>query len=172
MYANIWNPYIIQSELAWQEQPLDLSVKRQDGTDQSTNIKRPEISFDFSKFYQTYQQISSRSWTTYPGSFEGLSSLQTSPASQREDRKRKSSGSSSESEDSSSGDEKRVRLLCGEDGTRKEGDNKKHSQKKRKDGAGQQIANIANSCDCRFCYEDHIIKMRLKTERPWMHLTQ
>ena len=30
----------------------------------------------------------------------------------------------------------------------------------------KKIENIKESCDCRFCYEDHILKMRLKSSNP------
>lgn len=34
----------------------------------------------------------------------------------------------------------------------------------------QKLASIRESCDCRFCYEDHIIKMRLKSSKPWLNM--
>ena len=32
----------------------------------------------------------------------------------------------------------------------------------------KKIENIKESCDCRFCYEDHILKMRMKSVKPFV----
>ena len=62
MFTNMWSPYIVQqSDLSLQEEPLDLSVKTHEQSRTGPDVRIPEISFDFWKFYQTYQQISSHS---------------------------------------------------------------------------------------------------------------
>ena len=32
----------------------------------------------------------------------------------------------------------------------------------------KKIESIKESCDCRFCYEDHILKMRMKSVKPFV----
>ena len=162
MITNMWSPYIVNhSDLSLQEEPLDLSMKTQveSGMGQKAEVKNQGTSFDLWKFYQTYHQISSRSWTDYPGDYGSVQPCQTSPSNTR---KRKSSSSSIESEGSESGDEKKIRLEITTGNCKS---NYSHNQKKSEKVS--QIANIKDSCDCRFCYEDHIIKMRLKTEKTW-----
>ena len=39
----------------------------------------------------------------------------------------------------------------------------KKTEKKNRAKTLKKIESIRESCDCRFCYEDHILKMRLKT---------
>ena len=48
---------------------------------------------------------------------------------------------------------------------------KKSSRKletKRRAKTKKKIESIKESCDCRFCYEDHILKMRMKTSKPYV----
>ena len=162
MITNMWSPYIVNhSDLSLQEEPLDLSMKTQveSGMGQKAEVKNQERSFDLWKFYQTYHQISSRSLTYYHA-YNGLAQpFQTSPSITR---KRKSSSSSIESEGSESGDEKKIRIEMITGNCKSN-----YSPSQKKSEKVSQIANIKDSCDCRFCYEDHIIKMRLKTEKPW-----
>ena len=162
MFTNMWSPYIVKDcDLSLQEEPLDLSMKTQEepGMGQKADVKRQERSFDLWKFYQTYHQISSRSLTYYPVDYGLVQPCQTSP---NITRKRKSSSSSIENEGSESGDEKKIRLEIITGNCKSN-----YSPNQKKSEKVSQIANIKDSCDCRFCYEDHIIKMRLKTERPW-----
>ena len=39
----------------------------------------------------------------------------------------------------------------------------KKTEKKNRAKTLKKLESIRESCDCRFCYEDHILKMRLKT---------
>ena len=43
----------------------------------------------------------------------------------------------------------------------------KHSKKYKKK-ASRKISTIKDTCDCKFCYEDHIIRMRLKITHPYL----
>ena len=45
---------------------------------------------------------------------------------------------------------------------------KNKSTKKLVKNSKSNIFNIKNRCDCRFCYEDHIIRMRLKNIYPYL----
>ena len=161
MFTNMWSPYIVKDcDLSLQEEPLDLSMKTQKeaGPGKKPVVRNQGINFDFLKFYQTYYQISSRSWPACPGDYGLVQPIQTSNT-----RKRKISSNSIASEDSESGNDKKIRLESVTD--KNESD---YSHKKEKSGRDREMATIKDCCDCRFCYEDHIIKMRLKTERPWI----
>ena len=41
-------------------------------------------------------------------------------------------------------------------------------EKKSRSKTLKKIESIKESCDCRFCYEDHIIKMRMKSVKPYV----
>ena len=176
MFSNIWNPFIHLSSSSEQEEPLDLSVKNQNMHLKRENVKNLEKTFDFAKFYYTYDQISSRTLLVYPSSYEAFGPIETSltPVIKiNETRKRKSLSSSSETEsdDSLSGEEKKIRLENDNKGTKTKS-LKKNSHKENINIKGKHLSSLKDSCDCRFCYEDHIIKMRLKTEKPWMSSSQ
>ena len=128
-----------------------------------------EEQFDFSQFYQTYQQIASR---TAP--------LNLSP-SYTSERKRRLSSSSDSSSDLSTTDAKRPKVeetleikeeapttAPGESVHQKE--RRHRNPQSRKSRTEEKLATIRDSCDCRFCYEDHIIKMRLKSSKPWLNM--
>ena len=138
----MWSPYIVQqSNLLLQEEPLDLSMNTQKeaGTRKKPVVMNHGISFDFLKFYQTYYQISSRSWPACPGDYGLVQPIQTSNT-----RKRKISSDSIASEDSESGNDKKIRLESVTD--KNESD---YSHKKEKSGRVRNIANIKDCCDCR-----------------------
>lgn len=40
-------------------------------------------------------------------------------------------------------------------------------EKKSRSKTLKKIESIKESCDCRFCYEDHILKMRMKSVKPY-----
>ena len=158
MLINIWNPSIPLSQSVEQEEPLDLSVKSKET---QVSLKSLEETFDFAKFYYNYYAISARSLPAYP-IYELCNPLLS--GEHKENRKRKYSSSTCESDESGSGDEKKSRIET-ETITRIDNLEKKTHKKSK-----TSISSIKDSCDCRFCYEDHIIKMRLKTERPWLDL--
>jgi hypothetical protein len=168
MITNIWNPFIPLSQSVEQEEPLDLTVKTKESQVSEKNVKNMEDTSDFAKFYHTYYSISSRSLPAYP-SYESFCPNQTSPVlldEHKETRKRKHSSSTCESDESISGDEKKV--IIENKIIKRNDDLKRKNHKKSKTRKVHQISSITDSCDCRFCYEDHIIKMRLKAERPWL----
>ena len=41
-------------------------------------------------------------------------------------------------------------------------------EKKNRSKTLKKIESIKESCDCRFCYEDHILKMRMKNVKPYI----
>lgn len=41
-------------------------------------------------------------------------------------------------------------------------------EKKSRSKTLKKIESIKESCDCRFCYEDHILKMRMKSVKPFV----
>ena len=157
----IWHPWMETG----QEQALDLSVKKEECAQKQ---------FDFDKFYKTYNQIAERNQIVtlnYEQSFY--------PQNVKFDKKRKIPSSFSE----------RVRIKQ----VKQEADNKpentdthllkyqsnsskiyqlKQSKEnvfknyKKKDS--DKVTSIKDSCDCRFCYEDHIIRMRLKNTHPFL----
>ena len=89
----------------------------------------------------------------------------------RDGRKRKFSDSSSESDEASSEDEKRVEKESGKQNVKDKSkiENYENQIKKKLKIKSSKIPRIKDTCDCRFCYEDHIIRMRLKTERTWLN---
>ena len=155
MFTSISNPFLDQ-----QEHPLDLSVKNKDIPAQKQNVENVQTSFDFANFYLTYYKIASRSSPTYLShDNRGLAQNSlTNYTEVRMERKRKLSGSSCEAEEEVEEFKKDYEKDI----------NKTIGQRIMKKKAKIQVSGIKDTCDCRFCYEDHIIKMRLKTERPWL----
>ena len=165
MPSLIWNPffghYIPTHQAKTSEQShdivLDLTTEKR-----SRDLVKKEP-FDFSKFYKTYQQIASRE----------------PPVSRN--RKRQLSTESSDSDQSIIQETKKPRteenlydnsnsfssnsLLKGQSSRQQE-----HLTRGTRGQKEQKIASIRDSCDCRFCYEDHIIKMRLKRSKPWLNV--
>ena len=41
-------------------------------------------------------------------------------------------------------------------------------EKKNRSKTLKKIESIKESCDCRFCYEDHILKMRMRSVKPFV----
>ena len=157
MFTSSWNPF-----LAHQEHPLDLSVKNKGVIAKVNNVKNAQNSFDFAKFYLTYYKIASRSSPAYlshdnHGPAQNSSTIRTEF---RRERKRKFSDNSSETE----GKKVKIDNIC-ENPSDKDKDIK---NRKSQNKENSRFPSIKDTCDCRFCYEDHIIKMRLKTERPWL----
>ena len=42
------------------------------------------------------------------------------------------------------------------------------NSKKYKKKVSRKMSNLKDTCDCKFCYEDHIIRMRLKITHPYL----
>ena len=187
---NIWNPFHQEQHLhpvKEQDAPLDLSMKGNYYNNSQVVKKREADSiavfdesinrnFDFKKFYSTYYAISARSWEQFPMMNQGgYSAGSVINNEEQELKKRKLDSSICELDESvSSGDEKRIKLEDEGEGKRKAetniNNNKKKVAKNSRTTKNVQISRIKDSCDCRFCYEDHIMKMRLKTERSWLSL--
>ena len=169
MPSLIWNPFFghyiptLQTKTSVQSHDivLDLSTEKR-SQDETADLVKKEP-FDFKKFYKTYQQIASRE----------------PPVSRN--RKRRLSTGSSDSDQSINHETKKPRteeilhdhsnsfnsniLLRGQSSRQQE-----HLSKSTRGKKEQKIASIRDSCDCRFCYEDHIIKMRLKRSKPWLNV--
>ena len=173
MPSLIWNPFfghyipmhqtkvpLLQSH----EIVLDLSTDKA-SQDKPADLVKKE-SFDFKKFYKTYEEIASRE----------------PPVSRN--RKRRLSSGSSDSDQSIIQETKKSRTeeTVYDNGSsftsnhlRKEQSSRQQEQqedlsKSVRVKKEQKIASIRDSCDCRFCYEDHIIKMRLKRSKPWLNV--
>ena len=172
MPSLIWNPFfghyipthqtkvpVLQSH----DIVLDLTTEKR-SQDETADLVKKEP-FDFKKFYKTYQQIASRE----------------PPVSRN--RKRRLSSGSSDSDQSIIQETKKLRTeetlydnrnsftsnhLQKEQSSRQQ--EQEHLSKNARGKKEQKIASIRDSCDCRFCYEDHIIKMRLKRSKPWLNV--
>ena len=168
----IWNPFFGYYTPTQQEEGpsktqdavLDLTtVKR--SQEEADSLMKKEL-FDFRKFYKTYQEIASREPTA------------------KKNRKRQLSSGSSDSDQSLIQETKKQRIDNIPVIPKGDFFNSKHVLKERQNpppnaaqgqkrdcrSKEQKIASIRDSCDCRFCYEDHIIKLRLKRNRTWTHV--
>ena len=176
MPSVIWNPFFghyipthqTKSTSNIQDIVLDLSTEKR-SQDKTPDLVKKEP-FDFNKFYKTYQQIASRE-----------------PIASRNRKRRLSSGGSSSDSDKAIIQETKKRRTedCFQDNKEflmnncfnsnrvlKEQSSiqQEHFSKSARGKKDQKIASIRDSCDCRFCYEDHIIKMRLKRSKPWLNM--
>ena len=143
-----------------EEQPLDLSVKPQKCDDGYDSYLSSSQHFNFEEFYRRYLAISVRSWHLHHPQPPPLP-LYTAPlpeSSLRPAVKRKLSSEFDEvavavkkpkSEDAKH-DAKSSRII----------------RKRKKD----ELSLIKSSCDCRSCYEEHINKLRVKSEVSWTFL--
>ena len=140
-----------------EEQPLDLSVKPQkcDGYDSYISSSQH---FNFEEFYRRYLAISVRSWQLHHPQPPLLHTAPPPESSYRPAVKRKLSSEFDEvaavvkkpkSEDAKH-DAKANRII----------------RKRKKD----ELSLIKSSCDCRSCYEEHINKLRVKSEVSWTFL--
>ena len=140
-----------------EEQPLDLSVKPQkcDGYDSYISSSQH---FNFEEFYRRYLAISVRSWQLHHPPPPPLHTAPPPESSYRPAVKRKLSSEFDEvaavvkkpkSEDAKH-DAKANRII----------------RKRKKD----ELSLIKSSCDCRSCYEEHINKLRVKSEVSWTFL--
>ena len=147
--------------LCLEEQPLDLSLKSKP-FEKEINRNSGEYSynnFNFEEFYRTYLAISVRSWNIQQHQGQELpdkplapfpSRLYQSPVSPPV--KRKLSGEFDN-------EAKKLKLETAKHDAKI---NKIIKRKKK-----EEISQIKTSCDCRFCYEDHIKKLRVKSDVPW-----
>ena len=151
------NPYLLQPQLV-QDLPLDLSRKDEKPVQSPTTP-----SFDLDQFFQTYYLISLRNYNSYmdniqrhdgqqneyafpgftPEHVAGFSENKFGGISEQFSPERKSP----KHHGSSHGSPKSERHVSPKL-------NKKKSRK----------ALLEKVCNCRFCYEDHILRMRLKQQ--------
>lgn len=150
--------------LCLEEQPLDLSLKSKP-FEKEINRNNGEYNynnFNFEEFYRTYLAISVRSWhieqnkgtevhdetlAPFPSRlYHGPVSPVSPPV------KRKLSGEFDN-------EAKKLKL----DTTKHDAKINRIIKRKKK----EEISQIKTSCDCRFCYEDHIRKLRVKSDVPW-----
>ena len=157
--TQIWNPWVETG----QEEALDLSVKKE-GYEE---IQETHDQFDNEKFYKTYNLIAERErivTLSYEQSFYPQNG--TSSTFEKK-RKLPSTFSGTVGIKKSSQDNKnKQRKVEKYQNNNIKGDQLKQSieqdGKKSKKKDSDKIASIQSSCDCRFCYEDHILRMRLK----------
>lgn len=144
-----------------EEQPLDLSLKSNKPFQKEINSNNGEYdhkNFNFEEFYRTYLAISVRSWVIQQQQDRDVTSkfLVSNPSRLHGPSsppvKRKLSG---EFENEA----KKIKL----DSTKQDAKLNKIIKRQKK----EEISQIKTSCDCRFCYEDHIKKLRFKSDVPW-----
>ena len=151
------NPYLLEPQLV-QDLPLDLSRKDEKPVQSTTTP-----SFDLDQFFQTYYLISLRNYNSYmdniqrhdgqqkqleisgftPERVAGFSENNIAGFSEQFSPERKSA----KHHGSSHSSPKSERNLSP----------KLHKKKSRK-------ALLEKVCNCRFCYEDHILRMRLRQQ--------
>ena len=159
-----------------QEKPLDLTVKKNIENQNLNKTESEKTSFDFPEWYTTYLNIANRQYQYYPSyDSQGREITRQNMEERTKSRKRKQTGSSE-------GNGKVMKL----DTDTKE--NIKYVSKERVKSSGlwlpthqsfipqrktgkksrklvsSAIASINKLCDCRGCYEKHILKMRVG---PW-----
>ena len=149
--------------LCLEEQPLDLSLKSKP-SEKETNSHNGEYNynnFDFEEFYRTYLAVSVRSWAIqqHHGKETHDNSLVPFPTRPfhrpvSPPVKRKLLG-----EFDNGNEAKKLKL----DITKQDAKFNKMIKRKKK----EEISQIKTSCDCRFCYENHIKNLRVKSDVPW-----
>ena len=146
--------------LCLEEQPLDLSLKSKP-SEKETNSHNGEYNynnFDFEEFYRTYLAVSVRSWAIqqHQGKENSLVPFPTRPYYRPVSPpvKRKLLG-----EFDNGNEAKKLKL----DITKQDAKINKMIKRKKK----EEISQIKTTCDCRFCYENHIKNLRVKSDVPW-----
>ena len=145
---DIWSPW----EERVQEEALDLTVKKEQKEEHEKVLNQ----FDFAKFYQTYSLIAQREFhVKYQTNtnFTFNSNLQKEPCEPVYKRRRMDKNSEAHS------DEIEPTSIA----SRAKYEKSDKSLKKSKKKISGALSKIKDTRDCRFCYEDHIIRMRLKT---------
>ena len=147
-----------------QEQPLDLSLKNQkikSEPDTNANIYKNH-NFDFEEFYRNYLAISVRSWNVYqppphlppyPPYCQSLYPVPTSQTSSSVKRKL-----------SNEFDEVAKKIKTETSPCQNANKHNTSMNKMIKRRRKEEISMIQNSCDCKSCYEDHINKLRIKSD--------
>ena len=148
--------------LYFEDQPLDLSTKTRAS---SASYPAPVPSglsplFNFTEFYRTYLEISQKSLDLY----YSQQTFHQSPSPQQKTAIRAKRKLSSEFDASES---KKVRRESAEVEDEKLHLSQTRMTRMMRKKKKEQISEIGQSCDCRFCYEDHIRKLRLKIDQPW-----
>ena len=144
--------------LCLEEQPLDLSLKSKP-SEKETNSHNAEYNynnFNFEEFYKTYIAVSVRSWAIQQHQGKEVPDNPPFPARPYHRPvsppvKRKLLG---EFDNSNGNEAKKFKQ-----------DSKINKMIKRK--KKEEISQIKTSCDCRFCYENHIKNLRVKSDVPW-----
>ena len=176
-----------------QEEPLDLTTKKEKSSkskthQQETTMNKTTVdSFNFPRFYDTYLSISSRQSLYSPHftteTVENLSKNENKQMKHGQLKKRKHTDDFSLKNEHSRLTKKARRVTVVEKETIREKvksrgvwspsqqtsssvPEKKHGRKSRK-LVNSAIASINRLCDCRSCYEQHILKMRAGT---WLGL--
>ena len=143
--------------LYFEEQPLDLSTKGSHNNNNEVKDIASLKNFNIEQFYRTYHAISVRSWNTYQAqqylyNFTGPNYLPTMTTASSSTVKRKLSDEFDELAAS-----KKIKVGAGDN---KNISNNKMTRRKRR----EELSLIQQSCDCRECYENHINKLRNKTD--------
>ena len=159
--SNIWNPWVGDSA---QEEALDLTVKKERSEENENNLKQ----FNFQQFYQTYSKISERENKTnksynniFPPQTENIWKRKLPEGFDAPVEKQMCNGLGIEQF-------KEDKLELENITSRKKVTKTENNLKKPKKKISVRISKIKETCDCKFCYEDHIIRMRLKITHPYL----
>ena len=157
--SNIWKPWVGDSV---QEEALDLTVKQERSEENENNLKQ----FDFHQFYQTYSKIAENKTNI---SYDNIFPPKTENIWKRKlpegfdtpvDKKMCNKlGIEQFKED---------KLELKNITSRKKVTKTENNLKKPKKKISVKISKIKETCDCKFCYEDHISRMRLKITHPYL----
>ena len=159
--SNIWNPWVGDSA---QEEALDLTVKKERSEENENNLKQ----FNFQQFYQTYSKIAERENKTnngynniFPPQRENIWKRKLPEGFDTPVEKQMCNGLGKEQF-------KEDKLELENITSRKKVTKTENNLKKPKKKISVKISKIKETCDCKFCYEDHIIRMRLKITHPYL----
>ena len=141
--------------LCLEEQPLDLSLKSKPSEKETNSHNEYSYNnFNFEEFYKTYLAVSVRSWAIQQHQGKEVPHNPPFPTksyhrSVSPPVKRKLIGE----------------FDNGNEAKKFKQDSKINKMIKRK--KKEEISQIKTSCDCRFCYENHIKNLRVKSDVPW-----
>ena len=165
---HIWHPWLETV----QEQAQDLTVKKEESVEKQNQ-------FDFFKFYQTYSRIAKRENgvnMNYEESFypQDVSSwkfeekrkfLADEPVEQNIHHKKIKHEVNSQAHKAEKGLLKKCQTQKQNEQSDKSVEKSSNKSKKK---SSRKITSIKDTCDCKFCYEDHIIRLRLMITHPYL----
>ena len=161
--ARLWNPWLDAVAAEDQlEQALDLTVTKEE---QQPAPRQPS-QFDYQQFYAAYSLIAEREGKLVGWDCEGGLVMERWPGGELQggcgnptlETHIKQEKNTSKNKENLRG-VKKLKPTTAKSAKR---------STKSKSRTLNKIASIKQSCDCRFCYEDHIMRMRLKVSKPFL----